>query len=136
MSAEMLARNGNSRKAAVTGLRASQSNLALESVTTETGASQVLAHQVEFVAFPGDKDNLQREIPLLVRDAVVGSSGFIGCMALFSEQEARLVTVITLWTGPVCLSQCNESFTRWKGLLDPYVERWLRARNFVTFVCT
>lgn len=133
----MLARNAHSGKGAEAALRAAQSNLPRKSkVTMETGASQISAQQVEFVAFPGIQETLQREILLLARNAVAGSSGFIGCLVLFSEQEVRLVTVITLWTGTVCLSQCSESLTRLQRLLDPYVERWLRTGNFVTFVCT
>src|SRR5208282_2084253 len=66
------------------------------------------ADGVEFVALPGESEKLHREIPLVIRDANGESDGFLGCIVLFSEQEARLVTVITLWMGRDRAKQCNE----------------------------
>jgi len=102
--------------------------------STESAIPQVLALGVEFVALPGEPDRLQREIPQLVRDANGKSESFRGCMVLFSEQEVRLVTVITLWSGRGRAGECNEK--RLKRLLEPYVDRWLRIRSFVAFLST
>jgi hypothetical protein len=92
---------------------------------------QVFAQGAEFVALPGESERLEWEIPLLMRAANGESSGFFGCIVLFSEEEARLVTVITLWAGREQAKNCDEK--RLKRLLEPYVDRWLRLRRFVGF---
>ena len=89
---------------------------------------------VEFVALPGQTENLQTKIPLAIRHANGESDGFSGCIVLFSEYEARLVTVITLWAEESRGSQSNGNVNRLKRLLEPYVDRWMRARSFVTLV--
>ena len=48
---------------------------------------------------------------------------------MISEQEARLVTVITLWVGNDRLKQCRDH-VRWvHKLLAPYVDRCLRVQT-------
>ena len=91
-----------------------------------------LAYGVEFVTLPGQSDRLRTEIPFLVRAANEKSRGFSGCLVLVSEQEARLVTVITLWMTRDGEKECHEK--RLKRQLEPYVDRWLRTRRFVTFL--
>jgi len=107
-----------------------------DSTTCESPTHEVFAHGVEFVALPGESEKLQREIPVAMREVNRNSKGFSGSMVLFSEQEARLVTVITLWTGSEPDQECNENSTQLKRLLEPYVDRWLRTRRFVTFLST
>lgn len=104
--------------------------------TSQTGICQVWAQRLEFVGLPGNAAKLQREIPSVVQKAITESDGLVGCLALFSEEEGRLVTVITLWKDAVRLTQDSEVMNRLKRLLEPYVDQWLRSRNFVTFVCT
>jgi hypothetical protein len=102
--------------------------------TPKATAPQLFAHMVEFVALPGQTENLQTKIPLAIRHANGESDGFSGCIVLFSEYEARLVTVITLWAEESRGSQSNGNVNRLKRLLEPYVDRWMRARSFVTLV--
>ena len=48
---------------------------------------------------------------------------------MISEQEARLVTVITLWVGADRSKQCRDN-ARWvHKLLTPYVDRCLRVQT-------
>jgi 3-hydroxymyristoyl/3-hydroxydecanoyl-(acyl carrier protein) dehydratase len=48
---------------------------------------------------------------------------------MVSEQEAQLVTVITLWVGNDRLKHCREN-VRWvQKLLAPYVDRCLRVQT-------
>jgi hypothetical protein len=49
-------------------------------------------------------------------------------MVLVSEQESRLVTVITLWAGEQRAKQSRENEKWVKKLLSPYVDRWLRTQ--------
>jgi len=101
---------------------------------SKTAFRQVCAQGLEFVGLPGDPEKLQREIPSIVQRANAGSDGFIGCLVLFSEQESRLVTVITLWMAEVRFEQRSGTSNRLKRLLEPYVDRWLRSTKFVTFL--
>lgn len=95
---------------------------------------EVIAHGVEFVALPGKASILQSIIPDAMRTTVGNSRSFSGCMVLVSEEEARLVTVITLWTGRNRMEQCNENAKQVKTLLAPYVDRFLRTRKLAAFL--
>jgi hypothetical protein len=108
--------------------------LATQDSTDEDTTPEVIAHSVEFVAVPGKAEKLQMAIPEAMRNAFGNSSGFSGCMVLVSEQEARLVTVITLWTGKDRAKQCSENSKRVHKLLTPYVDRWLRTRRLAAFL--
>lgn len=99
---------------------------------TKISISQLFALGIEFVAHPGDTEKLQSEIPLLMLDANNKFENLCYCMVLFSEHEARLVTVIALWSERGRAMARNEK--RLKRLLEPYVDRWLRTRNYVTFL--
>jgi hypothetical protein len=102
--------------------------------TPNAATRQLFAHMVEFVALPGQTENLQTKIPLAIRHTSGESDGFSGCIVLFSEYEARLVTVITLWAEESRASQSHGNVNRMKRLLEPYVDRWMRTRSFVTLV--
>ena len=95
---------------------------------------QIVAHSLEFVALPGRADGIQSEIPIAMGHAFSGTEGFVGCLVLVSEQEARLVTVITLWSGSNRLALCRDSSKRLEKWLSPYVDRWLRTRTYASFV--
>jgi hypothetical protein len=92
----------------------------------------LFARELELVAAPGQSERLQREIPLLLRKANASNDGFVGSMVLLSDQEARLVTVIIFWRGEVSAKQYDDLWL--EGLLEPYVDRFSRARTFVSFV--
>ncbi|MFI5059607.1 MAG: hypothetical protein ACHQLQ_15665 [Candidatus Acidiferrales bacterium] len=104
--------------------------------TGQAGTPEVIAHGVEFVALPGKAAKLQNAIPEAMRNTIGNSRSFSGCIVLVSEQEARLVTVITLWTGRNRVEQCNENAKQVKKLLAPYVDRFLRTRRLAAFLST
>jgi hypothetical protein len=106
------------------------------SLLPQTASTRVFARGLEFVALPGTSEELQTAIPLALREVGEKLEGFCGCMVLFSEQEARLVTVITLWTGENHATRCNEDSNRLAKRIEPYVDRWLRTRSFHTFLST
>ena len=92
-------------------------------------SSSVTALSVEFVAKPQEAHRVQSAIPAALAGALQNVSGFAGCLVMVSEQEARLVTVITLWVGNDRVKQCRES-VRWvHKLLAPYVDRCLRVQT-------
>ena len=102
--------------------------------TGEALTPDFLAYGVEFVALPGKAAILQRAVPEALRDTLGNSRSFSGCIVLVSEQESRLVTVITLWTGRNRVEQCNENSKEVKRLLAPYVDHFLRTRRLAAFL--
>ncbi len=94
----------------------------------------VTALSVEFVAKPQETHRVQSAIPAALTGALQDVSGFAGCLVMISDQEARLVTVITLWVGEDRLKQCREN-TRWvHKLLAPYLDRCLRVQTLVAYL--
>ncbi len=102
--------------------------------TTEsgaTGASIVTALSVEFVAKPEKAQTAQLTIPGAIIGALKDVTGFAGCLVMVSDQEARLVTVVTLWAGDDRQRSCSEN-ARWvHALLAPYLDRCLRVQTLV-----
>ena len=95
-------------------------------------ADSFAALSMEFVAIPGAaqtlRDTIASDMELVFEDVI----GFAGCLVLASDQEARLVTVITLWSGGERRKYCSENARWMKGLLSPYVDRWLRSQTLTT----
>jgi hypothetical protein len=92
-------------------------------------SSSVTALSVEFVAKPQAAHRVQTAIPAALAGALQNVSGFAGCLVMVSEQEARLVTVITLWVGNDRVKQCRENLRWVHKLLAPYVDRCLRVQT-------
>jgi hypothetical protein len=97
-----------------------------------TATPTLTALSVEFVAVPSEAKRVRDVIPADLEAALQVLDGYKGCMVLVSDQEARLVTVITLWSGSEGLKQCRENAKWVKRLLTPYVDRWLRTQTQMT----
>ena len=93
------------------------------------GSPRVNALSVEFVAKPQEAHRVQSAIPAALTGAFRNVSGFAGCLVMVSEQEARLVTVITLWVGNDRLKHCHENAGWVHRLLAPYLDRCLRVQT-------
>jgi hypothetical protein len=102
--------------------------------TGDAAMPQVIAYGMEFVALPGTSEKLRTVIPDALHTALGGTENFSGCMILVSEQETRLVTVITLWAGTDRAKRCDENSKRVEGVLSPYVDRWLRTQRLAAFL--
>jgi hypothetical protein len=100
----------------------------------ECSSGRAYAEVLEFVSLPGEAQKLQREIPLAMRRANDTAEGLLNCIVLFSDQESRLVTVITLWAEKNAAEKSKQASEHLKDVLEPYVDRWLRTRSFVTFL--
>jgi len=95
------------------------------------GARQFCAHSVEFVAKPEEARRVETAIPTAIAGALKDVTGFAGCLVMISDQEARLVTVVTFWTGADRAKYCSQN-VRWvKALLAPYQDRCLRAQTMI-----
>lgn len=100
------------------------------------GFSVVTALAIEFVAKPQEAQRVQSTIPAALARTLKDVQGFAGCLVMVSDQEERLINVITLWAGEDRLKRCAEN-VRWvHKLLAPFVDRCLRAQTFVAHVPT
>ena len=110
------------------GLSAAEFNLR---PISRSGNSQVSALSIEFVARPHEAHRAQSAIPPALAGAFKEVTGFAGCLVMVSDQEARLVTVVTLWTGNERVKCCREN-VRWvNALLAPYLDRRIRVQTMV-----
>jgi hypothetical protein len=102
---------------------------------TETSAvPDVTALSVEFVAKPREAQRVEATIPRAIAGAFKDVTGFAGCLVMISDQEARLITVVTLWTGDEREKRCGEN-VRWiRALLAPYVDRCLRIQTMFVYL--
>ena len=92
---------------------------------------QSIALSVEFVAKPEKAKSAPAFLPKALLGALKEVAGFAGCVVMSSDQEARLITVLTFWTGNDCHQRCAES-VRWvRALLASYVDRCLRVQTLL-----
>ena len=96
--------------------------------------SSVTALSLEFVATPEAVRDLYSAIPADINDALRALAGFAGCLTMISDQESRLVTVITFWTGADRTRRSNRNAQWVRKLISPYLDRCLRLRTFHAFL--
>jgi hypothetical protein len=89
----------------------------------------VTALSIEFVAKPHEANRAQLAIPSALAGALQEVTGFAGCLVMVSDQEARLLTVVTLWSGNERQKLCNENLRWVRTLLVPYLDRCLRVQT-------
>jgi len=93
------------------------------------GVEEVCARSIEFVAVPDMAARLQATLPGAIRSVLQKSEGFAGCAVMVSEEEARLVTVVTFWRGKERKSKANANALWVEQLLEPYIDRQLRVNT-------
>jgi hypothetical protein len=99
------------------------------SASPVASVTEVIAHSVEFVAKPQEADRIQSIVPAALTGILKEVAGYAGCLVLASRYEARLVTVMTLWTGQEAQERCAEN-VRWiEAILKPYVDHRLRVQT-------
>lgn len=84
---------------------------------------------IEFVAKPEEVRVLPSALSAVVRDGLGRMPGFVSCLVLISNREARLVSVITLWAGPERTTSSTERTQRLQDLVMPYVDQCLRVQT-------
>jgi hypothetical protein len=89
------------------------------------------ALSVEFVAKPQEAHRVKAAIPAAIAGALKDVTGFAGCLVMISDQEARLVTVVTLWAGNDRAKCCSQNLRWVHALLAPYLDRRLRVQTMV-----
>jgi hypothetical protein len=107
------------------------SQAAARSVAGGVCTSNVTAYSVEFVAKPGEALKAQSALAPAITGTLNEVTGFAGCILMTSDQEARLMTVVTFWRGSDRMKHCNAN-VRWvNALLAPYMDRKLRVQTMV-----
>lgn len=97
-------------------------------------ASRITALHIEFVAKPNEAHKVHAALPPAINGALGGVAGYAGSLVMISNHEARLVTVVTLWTGADRMQRCNEN-VRWvRALLTPYLDRCLRVQTLAAYI--
>jgi hypothetical protein len=97
-------------------------------------SSRITALSVEFVAKPHEAHKVHAALPAAINGALGEVAGFAGSFVMIANHEARLVTVVTLWSGEDRMQHCNEN-VRWvRALLAPYLDRCLRVQTLAAYV--
>jgi hypothetical protein len=106
----------------------------VETTPATRSLSAVTALSLEFVATPQAVRELHSSIPNAINEALRDVTGFAGCLTMISDQESRLVTVVTFWTGEDREWLCSRT-ARWvRKLVSPYLDRCLRVQTFHAFL--
>lgn len=96
--------------------------------------SCITALSIEFVAKPNEAHKVHVALPAAINGALGAIAGFAGSFVMIANQEARLVTVVTLWSGEDRSQRCCEN-VRWvRALLAPYLDRCLRMQTLTAYV--
>lgn len=99
-------------------------------------AAPMAASSIEFVAKPEEAQRLRTAIPAALQDAFADVPGFAGCLVMITDREARLVSVLTFWTGPERVTQATKR-ERWlHRILRSYIDHCLRVRTLDAYVPT
>jgi hypothetical protein len=97
-------------------------------------SSRITALSIEFVAKPHEAHKVHAALPAAIDGALGEIAGFAGSFVMIANHEARLVTVVTLWSGEDRMQRCSEN-VRWvRALLVPYLDRCLRVQTLAAYV--
>ena len=105
-----------------------QSRVALSAAPNPHGT---VALTIEFVAKPETAKSAPAFLPNALLGALSKVAGFAGCLVMSSDQEARLITVITFWTGNDSHRRCQQNVRWLRALLASYVDRYLRVQTLL-----
>jgi hypothetical protein len=96
--------------------------------------SQTMVHSVQFVATPKAALVAPTAIQSAVTQTLNEVTGFRGCLVMISDQEKRLVTVLTFWFGENRSRYCNENVSWIYRLIAPYLDHFLRAQTLSAYL--
>jgi hypothetical protein len=96
-----------------------------------SAASPLTALSIEFVAEPQQAHRVEATIPAAIAGALKDITGFAGYLLMISDEEARLVTVVTLWAGDDRAKCCSQNVPWVHALLAPFLDRCLRVQTMV-----
>jgi hypothetical protein len=97
-------------------------------------SSRITALSIEFVAKPNEAHKVHAALPAAINGALGEAAGFAGCFVMIANYEARLVTVVTLWSGEDRMQRSSENLRWVRALLAPYLDRSLRVQTLAAYV--
>jgi hypothetical protein len=97
-------------------------------------SSRITALSIEFVAKPNEAHKVHAALPTAINGALGEVAGFTGSFVMIANHEARLVTVVTLWSGEDRMQRCNENLRWVRALLAPYLDRCLRVQTLAAYI--
>jgi hypothetical protein len=125
---------GPIKKTAVRAIRPDLRRPRLRGDVTKSSTCAVTALSIEFVAKPEAVRDVRSAIPAAINGCLQDVTGFAGCLTMVSDQESRLVTVVTFWTGQDRATRCSKT-ARWvQKLVSPYLDHCLRQRTFDAYL--
>ena len=95
--------------------------------------SRITALNIEFVAKPNEAHKVHAALPAAIDGALGEVAGFAGSFVMIANHEARLITVVTLWTGEDRAQRCAENLRWVRALLAPYLDRCLRVQTLAAY---
>ena len=93
-------------------------------------ARRCTALSIEFVAKPQEAAGVLAAIPSAIESELGNIPGFAGCVAMISDHEARLVTLITFWSGEERAALSKNSAPWVYKIISPYLDHCLRVGWF------
>lgn len=109
-------------------------SMSAQTLGSRSGGSRITALNIEFVAKPSETQKVHVALPAAINGALGEVDGFAGCFVMVANHEARLVTVVTLWSGEDRMQRCSENLRWVRALLAPYLDRCLRVQTLATYV--
>ena len=97
-------------------------------------SSRITALSIEFVAKPNEAHKVHAALPAAINGTLGEVAGFAGCFVMIANHEARLVTVVTLWSGEDRMQRSSENLRWIRALLAPYLDRSLRVQTLAAYV--
>lgn len=94
------------------------------------------ALNLEFVAKPETARSAQSKLPGAIHSAFSSVTGFGGGFVFIANYEARLITVVTLWTGHNRAQLCEANLRWLRALIAPYLDRCLRVQTLSAVAST
>jgi len=126
--------NPNPFNAATRPLNPKTLSVSTRSPGLRPAGSCITALSIEFVAKPNEAHKVHAGLPGAINVALGEVAGFAGSFVMIANHEARLVTVVTLWSGEDRTQCCSEN-VRWvRTLLAPYLDRCLRVQTLAAYV--
>jgi hypothetical protein len=122
---------GNARSLDPFFLRHSSPNHKAE-LLAASSAGGLMVLSVEFVAKPEKARSALLCLPTAITRSLQEVAGFVGCWVMVSDQEARLITVVTFWSGDEAQKLCKRNVKSVKRLLSTYLDSCLRVQTMYT----
>jgi len=104
--------------------------------SSEPLSTRIVALRIDFVAKPGQSEELETTVGELLAEAELYREGLQSSMLLVSDREARLVTLLTMWDAER-FDRSRERLTAWTqkliaGITDGPIRTYTSKAHFLS----